>query len=114
MNPVSDVTEAVIAVIKLHRLNEWGKSLFGLFLSGGLTFTFSCGSAMLTAAAAHSSAPICWVIGFGSGLLAATPIMCVCFYKDPLFKGVLFVLPKAQIVEEIAQQAEAQVTVHGK
>lgn len=114
MNPVSDVTDAVIALVKLHRLNEWARSLFGLSLSGGLTFSFACGSAMLTAATAHTSAPICWVIGFGSGLVTAVPVMSVYFYKDPLFKGVMLVIPKAQIVQEIAASAEEQVSVHGK
>ena len=109
MNPVSDITAAIECVVQAHRLDEWLKFLLGFVVSGLVTFLGAGGGMMVYSVHQGIGAAVSLVVGLGSGMVSAAPILALYFVTSPQTKGIRLLLPKSTVLEQTAAEADAEV-----
>ena len=98
MDPFQALAKTIIGIYEGKAIQKWVALLFELIWSGGLTFLFSCGSALIAKAPPG--------IAIGTGMVLSAITMTVVFRRSPLTKGLLLVLPSAEALKEIATDVQ--------
>ena len=114
MNPFDALATFVLGKLKESAEMQVAKILFQLLLTAWGSFFITCGTVLSTYAlnhllrgAAFESAPV-WALAIGSAMIAMT--VCVVYWirTDPakIFKGMRFVFPSTEAMQEMAQNFE--------
>jgi hypothetical protein len=113
------IAKFVLGLIEHKVLQGWIRLLFSMLGSGILTFMLVCGGSLVgvktlvlifgasVANALPSSLPAGdWGFSVGLGFVFSAVMMIAVFRRDPLSKGIMFVLPSWEAAAELNTNIE--------
>lgn len=113
------IAKLVLGLIEHKVLQGWIRLLFSMIGSGILTFMLVCGGSLIgvktlvlifgvsVSNALPSSLPAGdWGFSIGLGMVLAAVMMIAVFRRDPLSKGIMFVLPSWEAAAELNTNIE--------
>jgi hypothetical protein len=113
------IANLVLGLIEKKILQGWIRLLFSMLGSGILTFMLVCGGSLIgvkvlvlifgagVASALPSSLPAGdWGFSIGLGLVFSAVMMIAVFRRDPLSRGIIFVLPSWEAAAELNVNTE--------
>lgn len=104
MDPLNALASLILGVYKEGKAQKWIKLCFEVGFSVIGTFLFSCGSALITGARVS--------ISVGTGMISSSIILFSLLRKSDLTKGMTFMAPAKEALEEI--NTDTQTIVRNK
>ncbi len=113
------IAKLILGLIEKKILQGWIRLLFSMVGSGVLTFMLVCGGSLiggnvlslLFGTAVDGALPASlpsgdWGFSIGLGLVISALMIVAVFRRDPLSRGILFVLPSWEAAAEMATNTE--------